>query len=138
MRNKWHSRRWLVCVWAIAMVTSIIIYSLLTNYSPDWMGTAIGFFQMIIGGYIAADSLTKPKGFVYIYRNGNCKRNKWHSRRWLVCVWAIAMTTIIISYSLITQHSPDWMGLAIGLYQMIIGGYIAADSLTKPKGGDGG
>jgi hypothetical protein len=68
MRNKWHSRRWLVCVWAIAMVTSIIIYSLLLN------GTAI-FFQ-IIGGYIAADSLTKPKGFVYIYRNGNCKRNK--------------------------------------------------------------
>jgi hypothetical protein len=47
------------------------------------------------------------------------------------------MTTIIISYSLITQHSPDWR-LAIGLYQMIIGGYIAADSLTKPKGGDGG
>jgi len=31
--------------------------------------------------------------------------------------------------------APAWVGIVLGLFQMIIGIYIAADSMTKPKGG---
>jgi len=57
--------------------------------------------------------------------------NKWHSRRWWVCLWAIAMTTLIIFWLMLRQDAPGWVGMVINLYQLIIGGYIAADSLTK-------
>jgi len=61
--SKWNSRRWWICVWAILMVTSIIIWLIIkSTEAPSWVGTAISLFQLIIGGYIASDSFTKPKG----------------------------------------------------------------------------
>jgi hypothetical protein len=59
--------------------------------------------------------------------------NKWQSRRWLVAVWAMVTVTWLMVYSVIMQYSPDWLGLALPLLLGIIGGYIAADSLTKGK-----
>ena len=61
--------------------------------------------------------------------------NKWQSRRWLIALWSILMTTFIIIWLMIRQgEAPAWVGVVINLFQLIIGGYIAADSLTKPKG----
>jgi len=61
--SKWNSRRWWVCLWAIVMVTSVIVWLMVfRDDAPSWVGTAISLFQLIIGGYIAADSFTKPKG----------------------------------------------------------------------------
>jgi multisubunit Na+/H+ antiporter MnhE subunit len=57
-KTKWQSRRWLICVWAIIMVTWLVV----TQSDISWAGTAISLLLAIIGGYIAADSLTKPKG----------------------------------------------------------------------------
>lgn len=64
------------------------------------------------------------------------KYNKWQSRRWWIAVWAILMTTSIIVWLMIRQgEAPAWVGIVINLFQLIIGGYIAADSFTKPKEG---
>jgi hypothetical protein len=60
--------------------------------------------------------------------------NKWQSRRWLVTFWAVLMATGLMFYSIIRQYSPDWLGVTLPLLIGIIGGYIAADSFTKPRG----
>jgi hypothetical protein len=58
---KWQSRRWWVCLWAMALCTTVIIWAMVFNESPGWLGIAIGLFQVIIGGYIAADTIGKIK-----------------------------------------------------------------------------
>ena len=60
-KKKWQSRRWLICVWASAMVTAIITAELIRPSGADWIGTAIALMLGIIGGYIASDTITKPK-----------------------------------------------------------------------------
>lgn len=62
--------------------------------------------------------------------------NKWQSRRWLVCVWAVLLATILILWLMSQQGKevPSWVGLTLNLFQGIIMLYIAADSFTKPKG----
>lgn len=60
-------------------------------------------------------------------------RNKWKSRRWLICVWAITMVTIITFWQMVYPSAVDWIGSTIGLMLGIIGGYIASDTITKPK-----
>ena len=59
--NKWNSRRWWICVWAVVMTTALIIYLMISRVDAGWVGTDIALFQVIIGGYIAADSMTKPR-----------------------------------------------------------------------------
>ena len=61
------------------------------------------------------------------------KRNKWASRRWLICVWAIPMVTAIITAELIRPAGADWIGTVLALMLGIIGGYIASNTITKPK-----
>ena len=60
--NKWQSRRWWVCLWAMLMSTAIIIFGMYSTEIPPGMGTALSLLVGIAGGYIAADSLTKQKG----------------------------------------------------------------------------
>ena len=61
--------------------------------------------------------------------------NKWQSRRWLVCLWAIINATIIIAWLIIKGgEAPNWVGVTLNLDQLIIMAFIAADSFTKPKG----
>jgi hypothetical protein len=60
--------------------------------------------------------------------------NKWQSRRWWICVWAVVMTTGLIVWLVIRQtEAPGWVGIVINIFQIIIIGYIAANSMTKPK-----
>ena len=61
--------------------------------------------------------------------------NKWQSRRWWVCVWAMLMATVILLYGVYTGDIPGGMGAALPILIGVAGGYIAADSMTKPKGG---
>lgn len=53
-----------------------------------------------------------------------------------MCVWAMVMTSIIIPWLMILPptDTPTWVVMVLNLFQLIIGGYIAADSFTKPKG----
>ena len=44
------------------------------------------------------------------------------------------MTTIILAWLIIAQPAQEWVGTALSLFQLIIGGYIAADSMTKGRG----
>ena len=59
--SKWMSRRWWVCVWAMLSATLIIVTGLVRGSVPDSFGTALSVLVGVAGGYIAADSLTKPK-----------------------------------------------------------------------------
>lgn len=60
-KSKWQSRRWLVCVWAISMVTAITTAELIRPSGADWIGTVLSLMLGIIGGYIASNTITKPK-----------------------------------------------------------------------------
>jgi hypothetical protein len=51
-----------------------------------------------------------------------------------VAMWAMIMASVIILYSVISGDIPSGMGSALSLLIGVIGGYIAADSFTKPKG----
>lgn len=63
-------------------------------------------------------------------------KTKWQSRRWLICVWAITMVTIITFWQMVCPSAVDWIGSTLGLMLGIIGGYIASDTITKPKAGN--
>ena len=60
---------------------------------------------------------------------------KWESRRWWVAVWSMTMATAIIGAGIIREDIPGGLGAALSLLVSVAGGYIAADSLTKPKEG---
>ena len=62
MYNKWQSRRWWVTLWAMACATAIIIAGIIVGDVPGGLGTALSLLVGVTGGYIAADSFTKPKG----------------------------------------------------------------------------
>jgi len=61
------------------------------------------------------------------------KYNKWQSRRWWVAMWSMAMASVIILYGVVTGDIPPGMGGALIVLIGIPGGYIAADSFTKPR-----
>jgi hypothetical protein len=42
--------------------TLLMVWSVWTQYSPDWLGVVLPILIGIAGGYIAADSMTKPRG----------------------------------------------------------------------------
>ena len=62
------------------------------------------------------------------------KYSKWQSRRWWVALWAMASATLLMAWSVVTQYAPDWLGIVLPILIGIAGGYIAADSMTKPRG----
>ena len=54
---------------------------------------------------------------------------KLQSRRFWFALWAAGAA----SYIILKPLSTDWAGSAITLLIGVVGGYIAADSWTKPK-----
>lgn len=58
---------------------------------------------------------------------------KWNSRRWWVCLWAVVASSAIITVAIARGLVPAGLEAALPLLLGIIGGYIAADSMTKPK-----
>jgi hypothetical protein len=46
----------------MVMATAIIFYGMATGDIPGGMGAALSILIGIAGGYIAADSMTKPRG----------------------------------------------------------------------------
>lgn len=64
--------------------------------------------------------------------------NKWQSRKWWICVWAMAMSTGLVVYACTIQvlkiEVPTVVGISIPLLFGIIGGYMAANTILKPKG----
>ena len=63
------------------------------------------------------------------------KYNKWQSRRWWVAVWAMTAASAIITSGIVREDIPGGMGAALSLLVGVVGAYIAADSLTKPREG---
>lgn len=61
MRSKWQSRRWIICIWAALNAQAIITAGIIYNGLPAGLASALSLLIGVIGGYIAADSLTKPK-----------------------------------------------------------------------------
>lgn len=61
MYNKWQSRRWWVTMWSMLMASIVIIYGVVEDGLPEGLGTALSLLVGVVGGYIAADSLTKKK-----------------------------------------------------------------------------
>jgi hypothetical protein len=60
--SKWKSRRWWVTLWAMAMATAIIITGVVRGDIPNGLAAALSLLVGVAGAYLAADSLTKPKG----------------------------------------------------------------------------
>jgi len=59
--------------------------------------------------------------------------NKWQSRRWWVCLWAMAAASAIITTGIVRGDIPEGLGAVVSILAGVAGGYIAADSLTKGK-----
>jgi len=45
------------------------------------------------------------------------------------------MSSVILLYGVYSGDIPGGMGTALPLLIGVVGGYVAADSFTKPKGG---
>lgn len=58
---------------------------------------------------------------------------KWKSRRWLLALWAVAISSFIMIFSITTQYTADWIGIALPLLLAIPSAYIFGDSYTKKK-----
>jgi len=58
---------------------------------------------------------------------------KWQSRRWWIAIWAMLLSTVIIVFSIDRKAVPEGFSTIFTVLAGIIGGYIAADSFTKPK-----
>jgi len=65
--NKWQSRRWLITVWAMLLISTIIISGLFFNIEKAWMTSALQLLLTIVGGYIASETVTK----INYYKKGN-------------------------------------------------------------------
>ena len=59
--------------------------------------------------------------------------NKWQSRRWWVTIWAMLMASVIIIAGVVREDMPAGLSAALSLLVGVVGGYLAADSLTKKK-----
>lgn len=59
--RKWQSRRWWVCVWAMTCATAIIVAGLIRGDIPNGLAASLSILVGVAGGYLAADSFTKPK-----------------------------------------------------------------------------
>jgi hypothetical protein len=46
----------------MVMASAIIVYGIISGDIPGGMGAALSILIGIAGGYIAADSMTKPRG----------------------------------------------------------------------------
>ena len=61
MAGKWQSRRWWVALWSMATASAIVAAGIIRGDVPAGLGTALALLVGVAGGYIAADSATKPK-----------------------------------------------------------------------------
>lgn len=61
-RKKWLSRRWWVCVWAMVMLSVSYVLSSIGFIPPEWFNTAAPILVGLIGGWMASETFTKPKG----------------------------------------------------------------------------
>jgi hypothetical protein len=50
-----------VAIWSMLMASAIIISGIVRADIPNGLGTALALLVGVAGGYIAADSMTKPK-----------------------------------------------------------------------------
>ncbi|NCS92196.1 MAG: hypothetical protein GW761_00145, partial [Leptospira sp.] len=41
--------------------------------------------------------------------------NKYYSRRFLITLWAVGLTTTIVLYSLVSQYEAQWVGITLPL-----------------------
>jgi len=57
--NKFNSRRWRVTIWAMLNVSGFLVWSMLIQYVPSWMGLVMPILGAIPTAYIAAESYTK-------------------------------------------------------------------------------
>jgi membrane protein YdbS with pleckstrin-like domain len=57
--NKWKSRRWLITVWAMLVVTGLGLYSIFTGYSEAWLSGAFPLLIAIPSVFIVGDSYSK-------------------------------------------------------------------------------
>ena len=57
--NKMKSRRWWIVLWAISTATILMGYSIITKYSPDWLGIVLPIILAIPSVYIGFDTTLK-------------------------------------------------------------------------------
>lgn len=55
--------------------------------------------------------------------------NKWKSRRWLITLWAMILTTFVVIFSIIKNNS-DWVTLATTLVAVPVA-FTSLESLNK-------
>lgn len=57
--SKWQSRRWIVTVWSMALLTAIVIWSIISQAEPGWLGILLPILGAVPSAYIAGDSYSK-------------------------------------------------------------------------------
>lgn len=58
-KNKWQSRRWIVTMWSMVLITYIMIVAPILTYDAPWVSVAIPILCTIPSAYIAGESLLK-------------------------------------------------------------------------------
>lgn len=57
--------------------------------------------------------------------------NKWHSRRWIIALWAMVCVTLITAWGLIVAPTIPWLPTVINLLLTLILSYIGSETITK-------
>lgn len=58
------------------------------------------------------------------------KKNRWVSRKWWVCLWAIIVTTGLTTWSMLREWAPNWLGILLPLLVSIIVTYTGVQGLV--------
>lgn len=57
--------------------------------------------------------------------------NKYKSRRYLITLWAIGISSFIMLYSIYSKYDSSWLGVTLPLLIAIPSAYILGDSYSK-------
>jgi len=57
MLEKLKSRKFLVAIWAMVLITTLTIWSMATGFSPEWFNILMPFLSIIIGSWIGIEGL---------------------------------------------------------------------------------
>lgn len=59
--NKYKSRRFLISLWALIMVTVMILFSLIKSFEPSYFATTLPVFLGVILSFVGIESWKKNR-----------------------------------------------------------------------------
>jgi len=57
--SKWKSRRWLITVWSMILLTFVLVWAMITKTDLQWIGVLLPVLGAVPSAYIAGNSYSK-------------------------------------------------------------------------------